>query len=83
MNMQFHIEHSAWMYQSVNFTVTTPAQISDGPNPAIEDLSPDRGNITIPVGQAVVHFSILILDDQVLNWLFAVPFKSPHVTYMD
>uniref|UniRef100_A0A4W6G945 Adhesion G-protein coupled receptor V1 n=1 Tax=Lates calcarifer TaxID=8187 RepID=A0A4W6G945_LATCA len=39
--------------------------ISDGPNPAIEDLSPDRGNITIPVGQAVVHFSILILDDQI------------------
>ncbi|KAK9522609.1 hypothetical protein VZT92_019059 [Zoarces viviparus] len=39
--------------------------ISEGPNPAIEDLSPDRGNITIPVGQAVVHFSILIKDDQI------------------
>ncbi|GLD66863.1 G-protein coupled receptor 98 isoform X1, partial [Lates japonicus] len=46
-------------------TVTVNFEISDGPNPAIEDLSPDRGNITIPVGQAVVHFSILILDDQI------------------
>uniref|UniRef100_A0A4W6G876 Adhesion G-protein coupled receptor V1 n=1 Tax=Lates calcarifer TaxID=8187 RepID=A0A4W6G876_LATCA len=46
-------------------TVSVNFEISDGPNPAIEDLSPDRGNITIPVGQAVVHFSILILDDQI------------------
>ncbi|KAM9743556.1 adhesion G-protein coupled receptor V1 isoform 2-T3 [Menidia menidia] len=46
-------------------TVTVNFEISDGPNPAIEDLSPDRGNITFPVGQAVVHFNILILDDQV------------------
>ncbi|XP_041856249.1 adhesion G-protein coupled receptor V1 [Melanotaenia boesemani] len=46
-------------------TVTVNFEISDGPNVAIEDLSPDRGNITIPVGQAVVHFSILILDDQI------------------
>lgn len=48
------------------FTVSLPVQVSEGPNPAIEDLSPDRGTITIPVGQAVVHFSILIKDDQVL-----------------
>lgn len=48
---------------------TSPVQISEGPNPAIEDLSPDRGIITIPVGQAVMHFSILIRDDQVLNKL--------------
>ncbi|XP_044053980.1 adhesion G-protein coupled receptor V1 isoform X2 [Siniperca chuatsi] len=46
-------------------TVTVNFEISEGPNPAIEDLSPDRGNITIPVGQAVVHFSILIQDDQI------------------
>ncbi|XP_075324846.1 adhesion G-protein coupled receptor V1 [Odontesthes bonariensis] len=46
-------------------TVTVNFEISDGPNPAIEDLSPDRGNITIPVGQARVHFDILIQDDQV------------------
>ncbi|CAB1321522.1 unnamed protein product [Coregonus sp. 'balchen'] len=29
------------------------------------DLSPDRGNITIPPGQALVVFSILIQDDQI------------------
>ncbi|XP_026177361.1 adhesion G-protein coupled receptor V1 isoform X2 [Mastacembelus armatus] len=46
-------------------TVTVNFEISDGPNPAIEDLSPDRGNITIPVGQALVHFIILIKDDQI------------------
>ncbi|XP_042344940.1 adhesion G-protein coupled receptor V1 [Plectropomus leopardus] len=46
-------------------TVTVNFEISEGPNPAIEDLRPERGNITIPVGQAVVHFSILIQDDQI------------------
>uniref|UniRef100_A0A8C3AT30 Calx-beta domain-containing protein n=1 Tax=Cyclopterus lumpus TaxID=8103 RepID=A0A8C3AT30_CYCLU len=46
-------------------TVNVNFEISEGPNPAIEDLSPDRGNITIPVGQAVVHFSVLIKDDQI------------------
>ena len=42
-----------------------PAQVSGGPNPAIEDLSPDRGNITIPPGMAVVVFNISIHNDQV------------------
>ncbi|XP_041793349.1 adhesion G-protein coupled receptor V1 isoform X2 [Chelmon rostratus] len=46
-------------------TVTVNFEISEGPNPAIEDLSPDRGNITIPVGQAVVYFNVLIQDDQI------------------
>uniref|UniRef100_A0A3Q3W600 Adhesion G-protein coupled receptor V1 n=1 Tax=Mola mola TaxID=94237 RepID=A0A3Q3W600_MOLML len=46
-------------------TVIVNFEISGGPNPAIEDLSPDRGNITIPVGQSVVHFSIMIKDDQI------------------
>ncbi|XP_028269622.1 adhesion G-protein coupled receptor V1 [Parambassis ranga] len=46
-------------------TVTVNFEISEGPNPAIEDLSPDRGNITIPVGQSVVRFSVLIRDDQI------------------
>uniref|UniRef100_A0A665TER5 Adhesion G-protein coupled receptor V1 n=1 Tax=Echeneis naucrates TaxID=173247 RepID=A0A665TER5_ECHNA len=46
-------------------TVTVNFEISEGPNSAIEDLSPDRGNITIPVGQAAVHFSVLIKDDQI------------------
>ncbi|XP_037536594.1 adhesion G-protein coupled receptor V1 [Nematolebias whitei] len=46
-------------------TVTVNFEISDGPNPATDDLSPDRGNITIPVGQAAVNVSILIKDDQI------------------
>ncbi|KAM9393782.1 adhesion G-protein coupled receptor V1 [Pholidichthys leucotaenia] len=46
-------------------SVTVNFQISEGPNPASEDISPDRGNITIPVGQSVVHFKILILNDQI------------------
>uniref|UniRef100_A0A8B9KIF9 Adhesion G protein-coupled receptor V1 n=1 Tax=Astyanax mexicanus TaxID=7994 RepID=A0A8B9KIF9_ASTMX len=40
-------------------------QISGGPNPASEDLSPDRGNLTIPPGRAVVVFSVLIQDDKI------------------
>uniref|UniRef100_A0A3Q2PRU9 Adhesion G-protein coupled receptor V1 n=1 Tax=Fundulus heteroclitus TaxID=8078 RepID=A0A3Q2PRU9_FUNHE len=44
-------------------TVTVSFEISDGSNPATEDLVPDRGSIIIPVGQAAAHFSILIQDD--------------------
>lgn len=40
-------------------------QISEGPNPAIDDLSPDKGNVTFPVGHAVAQFTLLIRDDQV------------------
>ncbi|CAB1319363.1 unnamed protein product, partial [Coregonus sp. 'balchen'] len=46
-------------------TVTVNFEISGGPNSALEDLSPARGNITIPPGRAVVVFSILIQDDQI------------------
>ncbi|XP_017551078.2 adhesion G-protein coupled receptor V1 isoform X2 [Pygocentrus nattereri] len=46
-------------------TVTVNFEISGGPNPASEDLSPDRGNLTIPPGRAVVVFSVLIQDDKV------------------
>ncbi|XP_030633613.1 adhesion G-protein coupled receptor V1 [Chanos chanos] len=45
--------------------VTVNFEISGGPNPAIEDLSPDRGNITFPPGRAFVVFSILIQNDKV------------------
>ncbi|XP_036383544.1 LOW QUALITY PROTEIN: adhesion G-protein coupled receptor V1 [Megalops cyprinoides] len=45
-------------------SVTVHFEIVGGPNPASEDLSPDKGNITIPPGRAVVVFSILIHDDQ-------------------
>uniref|UniRef100_A0A8K9V586 Adhesion G-protein coupled receptor V1 n=1 Tax=Oncorhynchus mykiss TaxID=8022 RepID=A0A8K9V586_ONCMY len=46
-------------------TVTVNFEISGGPNSALEDLSPDQGNITIPPGRAMVVFSILIQDDQI------------------
>ncbi|XP_077417871.1 adhesion G-protein coupled receptor V1 isoform X3 [Vanacampus margaritifer] len=46
-------------------TVTVNFEVSGGPNPAFEDLTPDKGNITIPVGHSVIHFSILIRDDQI------------------
>ncbi|MCI4392676.1 hypothetical protein PGIGA_G00148550 [Pangasianodon gigas] len=46
-------------------SVTVNFEIFGGPNPASEDLSPDRGNLTIPPGQAVVVFNILIHDDKV------------------
>ncbi|KAI1900416.1 hypothetical protein AGOR_G00049720 [Albula goreensis] len=46
-------------------TVTVNFEIVGGPNPANEDLTPDKGNITIPPGRAVVVFSILIQDDQI------------------
>ncbi|KAF7670351.1 hypothetical protein LDENG_00010120 [Lucifuga dentata] len=46
-------------------TVTVNFEVSGGPNPAIDDLTPDRGNITIPAERAVVLFNILIWDDQI------------------
>lgn len=46
-------------------TVTVYYEISGGPNPASDDLSPDHGNITIPVGRSSVQLSILIKDDQI------------------
>lgn len=80
--MKIHIQYSTRACQSVNFTVTPPVQISEGPNPAIEDLSPVRGNIIIPVGQAIVHFSILIQDDQVLHRLLTVLVVVGTITYL-
>uniref|UniRef100_A0A8C5D7Y0 Adhesion G-protein coupled receptor V1 n=1 Tax=Gouania willdenowi TaxID=441366 RepID=A0A8C5D7Y0_GOUWI len=38
------------------------SQISEGPNPPIEDLHPDRGNITIPVGHCVSLFISVFVD---------------------
>ncbi|XP_075895105.1 adhesion G-protein coupled receptor V1 isoform X2 [Nelusetta ayraudi] len=46
-------------------TVTVNFEVSGGPNPAIEDLSPQRGSISIPLGQAIAHFNIFIKDDQI------------------
>ncbi|XP_054629148.1 adhesion G-protein coupled receptor V1 isoform X2 [Dunckerocampus dactyliophorus] len=46
-------------------TVTVNFEISGGPNPAFQDVTPERGNITIPLGHAAFHFNVLILDDQI------------------
>lgn len=40
-------------------------QIEDGPNPAEEDLSPARGNITFTPGRSVLIYNLTVLDDQV------------------
>lgn len=55
----------SWICKGVNITLIPCVQIIGGPNPALEDLSPDRGNITIPVGLSVVQFIVLIQDDKV------------------
>lgn len=41
-------------------------QISGGPSPVIEDLSPDRGNITFHPGQASGVITISVQDDKVI-----------------
>ncbi|XP_061753493.1 adhesion G-protein coupled receptor V1 [Nerophis ophidion] len=46
-------------------TVTVNFEISGGPNPAFADVTPARGNITIPLGHAFVHFNVLVRDDQI------------------
>lgn len=40
-------------------------QIEDGPNPAGEDFSPARGNITFTPGRSVLIYNLTVLDDQV------------------
>uniref|UniRef100_A0A8C9WGZ3 Adhesion G-protein coupled receptor V1 n=1 Tax=Scleropages formosus TaxID=113540 RepID=A0A8C9WGZ3_SCLFO len=61
-------------------TVTINFEIVSGPNPAIEDLTPDRGNITFLPGYAVVVYSILIQDDQVPedDEVFTIQLTSVH-----
>ncbi|XP_077792347.1 adhesion G-protein coupled receptor V1 isoform X2 [Podarcis muralis] len=46
-------------------TVTVIYVVEGGPNPAEEDLSPARGNITFPPGTAVLIFNLVVLDDQI------------------
>ncbi|XP_015216090.2 adhesion G-protein coupled receptor V1 isoform X1 [Lepisosteus oculatus] len=46
-------------------TVGVNFEISDGPNAANEDISPEKGNITFPPGTAVMVYSLLIRDDQI------------------
>nr|XP_014349406.1 PREDICTED: G-protein coupled receptor 98 [Latimeria chalumnae] len=59
-------------------TVTVNFQIKDGPNPADEDLSPAKGNITLLPRNVVVIYNLLILDDQIPenNEVFTVELTS-------
>lgn len=45
--------------------VTVTFDVSGGPNPPEEDLTPIRGNITFPPGRASVIHSWTVLDDEV------------------
>lgn len=40
-------------------------QIKDGPNPAEEDFSPARGNLTFTPGRSILIYNLTVLDDQV------------------
>ncbi|XP_030367415.1 adhesion G-protein coupled receptor V1 [Strigops habroptila] len=46
-------------------TVIVTFEIDDGPNPAEEDLSPARGNITFTPGRSILIYNLTVLDDQV------------------
>ncbi|XP_039615272.1 adhesion G-protein coupled receptor V1 [Polypterus senegalus] len=46
-------------------TVTVNFEITGGPNPAEEDFTPSKGNITLPPGRANVEFVLQVKDDQV------------------
>uniref|UniRef100_A0A8C8RXK2 Adhesion G-protein coupled receptor V1 n=1 Tax=Pelusios castaneus TaxID=367368 RepID=A0A8C8RXK2_9SAUR len=43
--------------------VTVTFEVEGGPNPAEEDLSPAKGNITFPPGRAVLIYNLTVLDD--------------------
>ncbi|NWV81048.1 GPR98 protein, partial [Dasyornis broadbenti] len=59
-------------------TVIVTFEIEDGPNPAEEDLSPARGNITFTPGRSVLIYNLTVLDDQVPenDEIFVVCLKS-------
>ncbi|XP_068782490.1 adhesion G-protein coupled receptor V1 [Struthio camelus] len=46
-------------------TVIVTFEIEDGPNPAEEDLSPARGNITFAPGRSMLIYNLTVLDDQI------------------
>ncbi|XP_074850311.1 adhesion G-protein coupled receptor V1 [Carettochelys insculpta] len=46
-------------------TVTVTFEVIGGPNPAEEDLSPAKGNITFPPGRAMLIYNLTVLDDQI------------------
>uniref|UniRef100_A0A8C3RD85 Adhesion G-protein coupled receptor V1 n=1 Tax=Cyanoderma ruficeps TaxID=181631 RepID=A0A8C3RD85_9PASS len=59
-------------------TVVVTFEIEDGPNPAEEDLSPAKGNITFSPGRSVLIYNLTVLDDQVPenDEIFVVCLKS-------
>ncbi|PKU33178.1 hypothetical protein llap_16518 [Limosa lapponica baueri] len=48
------------------FGIISFNMIEDGPNPAEEDLSPARGNITFTPGRSVLIYNLTVLDDQLM-----------------
>ncbi|XP_010295475.1 PREDICTED: G-protein coupled receptor 98-like [Phaethon lepturus] len=46
-------------------TVTVTFEIEDGPNPAEEDLSPARGNITFTPGRSMLIYNLTLLDEEI------------------
>ncbi|XP_032062639.1 adhesion G-protein coupled receptor V1 [Aythya fuligula] len=59
-------------------TVIITFEIKDGPNPAEEDLSPAKGNITFTPGRSMLIYNLTVLDDQIPenDELFVVHLRS-------
>uniref|UniRef100_A0A663NAC2 Adhesion G-protein coupled receptor V1 n=1 Tax=Athene cunicularia TaxID=194338 RepID=A0A663NAC2_ATHCN len=60
------------------FRVVTLTYSIYGPNPAEEDLSPARGNITFTPGRSMLIYNLTVLDDEIPenDELFVVHLKS-------
>ncbi|GAB0206124.1 adhesion G-protein coupled receptor V1 [Grus japonensis] len=60
------------------FGIISFNMIEDGPNPAEEDLSPARGNITFTPGRSILICNLTVLDDQIPenDELFVVHLRS-------
>ncbi|NWU68697.1 GPR98 protein, partial [Pterocles burchelli] len=58
--------------------VVVTFEIEDGPNPAEEDLSPAKGNITFTPGRSILIYNLTVLDDQIPenDELFVVRLRS-------
>ncbi|NWY04075.1 GPR98 protein, partial [Nothoprocta ornata] len=59
-------------------TVIVTFEVTDGPNPAEEDLSPVKGNITFAPGKSMLIYNLTVLDDQIPenDELFVVHLRS-------
>uniref|UniRef100_A0A8C0C9F3 Adhesion G-protein coupled receptor V1 n=1 Tax=Balaenoptera musculus TaxID=9771 RepID=A0A8C0C9F3_BALMU len=58
--------------------VTVTFEVEGGPNPPEEDLSPVKGNITVPPGRGTVVYNLTVLDDEVPenDEIFLIQLKS-------